>query len=383
MLALVFSAPSAAMARKLQSAETTSHDALVAELCVDGTATRTELTITQDEVMKVTVSGGTGTPSKMWVTNEDGTILGISPPPPGGPPPGVIDLDELWGNPSKLTAHAAYNDGTCAPSCTKGIYECPSGSTPCTACPTGCGADEPGAEPCPADCRPCPTGCSTDGGEFPVKTFRACTGTCDGIPACDTQDSSIITYQGMVDDYLASDGKGTDVWAPDEQKFTGTITLTYDTDTGTINLGVNGDNGDIAYVKDTAGNVLYATTEDDKNKNGINTLRSSSVLTACVEPGKCEEKDVVSDAITAIKRGKTETEKGAASLAFYGKCSSFVEGNQQPCTLAVPVRPPPPGRPRPPPHAPARPPTLPPAIAPFPNAAPLRTLRSLSTARAP
>ena len=66
----------------------------------------TELTITQDEVMKVTVSGGTGTPSKMWVTNEDGTILGISPPPPGGPPPGVIDLDELWGNPSELTAHA-------------------------------------------------------------------------------------------------------------------------------------------------------------------------------------------------------------------------------------------------------------------------------------
>ena len=214
-----------------------------------------------------------------------------------------------------------------------------------------------------------------------MKTFRACTGNCDGIPACDTQDSSIITYQGMVDDYLASDGKGTDVWAPDEQKFTGTITLTYNTNTGTINLGVNGVNGDIAYVKDTAGNVLYATTEDDKNKIGINTLRSSSVLTACVEPGKCEEGRRL-DAIDAIKDGKTETEKVAASLAFYGKCSSFVEGNLQPCTPAVPVRPPP-ARPRPPPDAPARPPTLPPAIAPFPNAAPLRTLRSPTTARGP
>merc|ERR1719399_2087333 len=128
--------------------------------------------------MKVTVSGGTGTPSKMWGTNEDGTILGISPPPPGGPPPGVIDLDELWGNPSKLTAHAAYNDGTCAPSCTKGIYECPSGSTPCTACPTGCGADKPEAEPCP-------TGCIIDGGGDEVKEFSACRRDCDGMPACE------------------------------------------------------------------------------------------------------------------------------------------------------------------------------------------------------
>ena len=212
-----------------------------------------------------------------------------------------------------------------------------------------------------------------------MKEFSECTGACDGMPACETKDSSIITYQGKVDDYLASDGKGTDVWAPDQQKangdsfdqkFTGTITLTYNTNTGTINLDVNGVNGDIAYVKDTAGNVLYAAdkTGDRVFKSGINTLRSSSVLTACVEPGKCEEVDVVMDAIDAIKDGKTETDKGAASLTFYGKCSSFVEGNLQPCTLAVPVRPPPPPGPaHPPMPPPARrrcPPPSPPSLTP-------------------
>ena len=116
MLALVFSAPSAAMARKLQSAETTSYDDVVKDLCKEGTGTRTELTLEQTEVMKVTVSGGTGSPSKVWVTNEDGTILGISPPPPGGPPPpppGVIDLDELWGNPSELLADAVAGKARC------------------------------------------------------------------------------------------------------------------------------------------------------------------------------------------------------------------------------------------------------------------------------
>ena len=174
------------------------------------------------------------------------------------------------------------HDGTCAPSCTKGSYECPSGSKPCTACPTGCGADKPEAEPCPTGCLldACPTGCIKDGGDV-VKEFSECTGACDGMPACETKDSSIITYQGKVDDYLASDGKGTDVWAPDQQKangdsfdqkFTGTITLTYNTNTGTINLDVNGVNGDIAYVKDTAGNVLYAAdkTGDRVFKSGIN-----------------------------------------------------------------------------------------------------------------
>ena len=204
-----------------------------------------------------------------------------------------------------------------------------------------------------------------------MKTFRACTGTCDGIPACDTQDSSIITYQGMVDDYLASDGKGTDVWAPDEQKFTGTITLTYDTDTGTINLGVNGDNGDIAYVKDTAGNVLYATTEDDKNKNGINTLRSSSVLTACVEPGKCEEKDVVSDAITAIKRGKP-SRKGRGVPRVLRQVLPPGRSVHARRAGAPALRPPTDG-----------PPETPPRHRPLPNAAPLRTLRSLSDCAGP
>ena len=110
MLALVFSAPSAAMARKLQSAETTSYDDVVKDLCKEGTGTRTELTLEQTEVMKVTVSRGTGSPSKVWVTNEDGTILAIKDSMVN------IDLDELWGNPSELTAHAAYDDGTCAPS---------------------------------------------------------------------------------------------------------------------------------------------------------------------------------------------------------------------------------------------------------------------------
>ena len=38
------------------------------------------------------------------------------------------------------------------------------------------------------------------------------------MPACETLTSSIITYQGKVDDYLASDGKGDDVWAPDERR---------------------------------------------------------------------------------------------------------------------------------------------------------------------
>ena len=121
-----------------------------------------------------------------------------------------------------------------------------------------------------------------------------------------------------------------------------------------------------------------------KNRaNRINTLRSSSVLTACVEPGKCAEVDVVWTRSTRSRMRKTETDKGAASLTFYGRCSSFVEGNLQPCTLAVPVRPPPPpgpARPRMPPPARRR---CPPAIAPFPNAAPLRTLRSRSTARVP
>ena len=110
MLALVFSAPSAAMARKLQSAETTSYDDVVEDLCKEGTGTRTELTLTQTEVMKVTVSRGTGSPSKVWVTNEDGTILAIKDSMVN------IDLDELWGNPSELTAHAhthghAYTHG--------------------------------------------------------------------------------------------------------------------------------------------------------------------------------------------------------------------------------------------------------------------------------
>ena len=63
--------------------------------------------------MKVTPSGGTESPSKVWVTNEDGTILAIKDSMVN------IDLDELWGNPSKLTAHAAATPGTCAPSCTR------------------------------------------------------------------------------------------------------------------------------------------------------------------------------------------------------------------------------------------------------------------------
>ena len=192
------------------------------------------------------------------------------------------------------------------------------------------------------------------------------------MPACETLTSSIITYQGKVDDYLASDGKGTDVWAPDEQKangdsfdqkFTGTITLTYNTNTGTINLDVNGGNGDIAYVKDTAGNVLYAADKTGNRvvKSGINTLRSSSVLAACVEPGKFHdgERHRIAGRVRGGRRRRRRDQRdqegqdriGAASLTFYGISSSGGSSNRV-CTLAVPVRPPsrPPTLPRPPPH---------------------------------
>ena len=370
MLALVFSAPSA-LPRRLQAQESpciglTADELADAKadakesppttacgmytkaededkvLCPNGVSIdRTVTSVTQTAVAKAQVNAP-GNAENTWVTNEYGTVLGWTTGEQ------VMDLDEQWGQATQLTGYASYADGTCA------------------------------------------------------------------------QPATVDTYQKMVDDFMSGDGYF-------YEKANPTLTLSYSTTNGRISLSCSGctapfnllrvynEAGDlirteddpkkmdltpddgvdnpvnvcdasdapkvsnscpgVMYVKDTAGNVLYADdTPPFSGTSAIETLRSPTVLTACFEPGKCEEVDVVSDAIDAITTQEgagTAIEDAAdiptasADIKFYGKCSgaALVE-----CTLAVPVRPPsPPANvgPSRPPHPPS-PPRSP---------APLRTLR--------
>jgi hypothetical protein len=313
MLALVFSAPSA-LTRRLQAQESPciglSADALADAKAEDpptsacGMYTKAEdeakdlcpngvvapeivggLTISQREVAKARVSAPNA--RNIWVTNEYGTVLAWFS---GGGNNRDMDLDEQWGQATQLTGHASYADGTCA------------------------------------------------------------------------QSAPVDTYQKMVDDFMSGDGYF-------YTKANPTLTLSYSATNGRISLGCSGcvapfadppkeienDAGatievcsasdapkvsnscpGVLYVKDTAGNVLYADdTPGFGGSSTIETLRSPSVLTACFEPGKCKEVDVVSDAITAITRQEgAGTDKGKADIKFYGKCSG---AQRVECTLSVPI----------------------------------------------
>ena len=392
MLALVFSAPSA-LTRRLQAQESPciglSEDSLTAAkeesppatacgmylaanpeepepaLCRNGVSPTRTISITQREVAKARVEASGA--QNIWVTNEYGTVLAFY----GGGGTRDMDLDEEWGQAMQLTGHASYTDGTCA-SATVDTYQ-----KMVDDFMSGDGYFYEKAT------NPAPSLTYANG----VISF-----TCNGCVAPFNRDD-LDPDPNDDDDNVVDNPKRMDLVA--------------DEVTGELRCGTAGTNvavcdasdcpkkqgtcPGIKYVKDAAGNVLYAKTTEayTGTANNINTLRSPSVLTACFEPGKCAEVDVVSRAIAEITgacaesgRACTETDEGEASLTFYGRCSSFVGGNKEPCTLAVPVRPPAPACP-PPPHAPPARRRCPPAIAPFPNAAPLRTLRSLSTARAP
>ena len=391
MLALVFSAPSA-LPRRLQAQESPciglSDDSLTdakgesppatacgmylaanpeepePALCRNGVRPTGTISITQREVAKARVSASGA--QNIWVTNEYGTVLAWFV---GGDNNRDMDLDEEWGQAMQLTGHASYADGTCA-SATVDTYQ-----KMVDDFMSGDGYFYEKAT------NPAPSLTYANG----VISF-----TCNDCVAPFEEDaggSCILAADGVSDDVCGTCNEDADCHVRQGAECSGnTCRNTVCGADGASKVG--GTCPGIKYVKDAAGNVLYASTARrfTITANNINTLRSPSVLSACFEPGKCAEVDVVSDAIDAITgacggngQACTETDEGAASLTFYGRCSSFVGGNKEPCTLAVPVRPPAPACPPPAPACPACPPT--PAIAPFPNAAPLRTHRSRSTAR--
>ena len=269
-----------------------------------------------------------------------------------------------------------------APSCTKAQSATvdPSSRWWCTACPTGCGAStRRRAVPPPLDARERrhPDTCS--------EGIQCRTGACDGDarvrrPSIITRGRSTTTSRVTED---ATSGPLTirrPMGTPD-QKFRNTV---YNTNTGTINLDVNGVNGDIAYVKDAAGNVLYAA--DKTARVSSPTPRSTSTRCArrrCSARASSRASARRSTSSRTSPRSRMAKPRPArARRPHVLRQVLFLRGRKPAPVHArragAPARP----RPAPPtPDAPARPPTLPPAIAPFPNAAPLRTLRSRSTAR--
>lgn len=375
MLALVFSAPSA-LTRRLQAQESPCIGLSVDELAdakadakespptsACGMYTKAEdeakdlcpngvvapeivggLTISQREVAKARVSAPNA--QNIWVTNEYGTVLAWFS---GGGNNRDMDLDEQWGQATQLTGHASYADGTCAQSAPVDTYQ-----KMVDDFMSGDGYFYEKAT------NPAPDLTYANG----VISF-----TCSNCVAPFEEDaggSCTPAADGESDDVCGSCAEDADCHADQGAECSGsTCRNTVCGADGASKVG--GTCPGIKYVKDAAGNVLYASTARGFTNTAfnINTLRSPSVLSACFEPGKCAEVDVVSQAIAQIK-ATTEDPKGAASLTFYGKCSSFVEGNQQPCTLAVPVRPPAPACPPPAPACPAWPPTLPPRHRPLP-----------------
>ena len=110
-----------AIAPLAQAMENTTYAAQAAWLCRGPTGPsagpdRGVATITQTRVGKVSVNGPGGALAT-WVTNEDGTILGMR----SGE--GEISLDEEWGQAQELTGHAAYTGGTCSSPTTVDSYQ--------------------------------------------------------------------------------------------------------------------------------------------------------------------------------------------------------------------------------------------------------------------